>query len=62
MKMYVNCPCGNKHYNGSIETVNIEEDIFGRDVLTYTCPNTGNEMKALVLIDNNGTNTEYWRD
>ena len=48
--LFVNCSkCGEKHYQGEIETLNIEEDIQGFDIITYTCPVTGEETKAYVL-------------
>jgi len=28
--------------------VDVEEDIYGRDVMTYTCPECGEDHKALV--------------
>lgn len=60
--MFVHCPCGEDHYTGTIEAINIEEDIYGRDVLTYVCPVLGDEMKALVLVDmNTSMNEEYWK-
>lgn len=48
--LYVNCPkCGEKHYQGEIETLDVEEDIQGFDIITYTCPATGEVAKAYVL-------------
>ena len=62
MKLYVQCPCGNTHYSGTIETINVEENVFGEDVLTYICPDTNTEMKALVLTDTTDENIEYWTE
>lgn len=47
--LYVNCRCGEQHYPKQIEVTNIEEDIFGRDVLYYICPNLNEEVSAYVL-------------
>lgn len=48
--LYVNCSkCGNKHFQGEIETLNIEEDIQGYDVITFVCPETKEETKSYVL-------------
>ena len=49
-RMKVNCSkCGETHYPGEVESLNIEEDIQGFDVLTYICPLTNLETKAYVL-------------
>lgn len=29
---------------------NIEEDFYGRDVITYTCENCGNQHKAYIVV------------
>lgn len=48
--LYVICSkCGERHYQGEIETLNLEEDILGQDIITYACPVTGEEAKAYVL-------------
>ena len=52
MKMYnyVRCPCCNeKHEVNSVEFLNIEEDITGRDVMTFVCPETLDDAKSLVF-------------
>lgn len=47
---YVVCPdCGERHETDSVRTLNIEEDAQGRDVLTYTCPVTGNATKSNIF-------------
>lgn len=46
---YVYCPaCGEEHNSSEVETVNIEEDFTGRDVLTYTCKYTNTVQKSLI--------------
>ena len=64
MEHFVNCSkCGEQHYSGTIVTENIEEDIYGRDVITYTCPVTDKLTKSLVLITNFSLeNLEFWKD
>lgn len=48
--LYVNCPkCGEQHYPNDILVDDIEEDIQGFDIITYICPATGEEAKALVI-------------
>lgn len=48
---YVLCKsCGSKHDTNIVQCENIEEDIEGRDVLTYKCPVTGEIVKSLVYI------------
>lgn len=43
------CPeCSEEHLTTEIESVNIEEDIQGRDVLYFVCPATNMETKSLV--------------
>lgn len=47
--MQVHClECGEDHNPEDVEFVNIEEDINGRDLLTFVCPVTEKETKALV--------------
>ena len=61
--MYVECSCGNHHYGDNLETLNIEENFEGRDVLTFKCPVTGYTEKSLVYIGyNTYENNEYWTD
>lgn len=33
-----------------IEFLNIEEDFYGRDVVTFVCPECGLEHKSLVVL------------
>lgn len=50
-RMFVICPeCNQEHKQGQIETLNIEEDLQGRDTLTYRCPVTKQTTKATVLL------------
>jgi len=47
--MQVQCPeCHEPHDPADVVFVNIEEDPQGRDLLTFICPVTGKETKALV--------------
>lgn len=47
--MIVTCPCCKEQYrSGEVETVNIEEDFEGRDVVTFVCPECKKEVKSLV--------------
>lgn len=47
--MFVKCTkCGEEHYSDEIEVENVEEDIMGRDVLTFVCPETNNTTESLV--------------
>ena len=49
-KLYVECAaCKNQHTTGEVETLDIEEDIQGRDVLTFYCPVTEQQVKSLVF-------------
>lgn len=46
----VKCPsCGNEHSTLEVEFLNIEEDIQGRDVFHYTCPETGIAASSWVF-------------
>lgn len=48
--MHVRCSeCGECHEPDEVEFVNIEEDIQGRDLLTFICPVTNKETKGYVL-------------
>ena len=48
-KYFVVCKfCGEQHYSTEIILHNIEENERGEDVVTYYCPNTGEETKSLV--------------
>jgi hypothetical protein len=47
--MFVICSeCDEQHSPDDVEFVNIEEDFQGRDVITFVCPETGNEAKSNV--------------
>lgn len=63
--MFVKCnSCGNCHTNDSnLKTLNIEEDIQGRDLLTFVCPDTSETTKAYVMIGHEyEANDNYWQD
>ena len=46
--IYVNLPCtGDKIPESEIHCTNIEEDMQGRDVVTFDCPNCGEEHTSL---------------
>ncbi len=41
------CPkCGQRFDEANVRFVNIEEDIFGRDVITFICPNCKDMVKS----------------
>lgn len=40
--------CGENHWTTEVEFLNVEEDIHGRDVMSYTCPITNQSTKSLV--------------
>ena len=48
---YVRCSeCNEKHMvDIKFELEDIEEDIFGHDIATFTCPETGKVTKSLVF-------------
>ena len=49
MNAYIVCPlCKGHHDTNKVEFLNIEEDILGRDMMTYRCPVTNETSKALV--------------
>ncbi len=46
---YVTCPlCGEEHPINKVECLDIEEDMSGRDKLTFTCPVKNEPATALV--------------
>jgi len=50
MSMYVKCyKCGEYHGTKEVEFLNIEEDILGRDLVTFICPVVEEETKSLVF-------------
>jgi hypothetical protein len=40
--------CSDEHLTSEVEFLNIEEDIHGRDVMSFVCPVTNNPTKSLV--------------
>lgn len=49
MRYYVICKeCSENHRTDTIELLNVEEDIEGRDVVFFVCPVTEIETKSLV--------------
>ena len=43
------CPeCSEEHDTEAVSFVNVEEDLWGRDVLHFLCPVTGQIAKSLV--------------
>ena len=51
--MFVKCKeCGEEHYTGELLVENIEEDVYGRDVLTFVCPETGHTTTSLIYLKN----------
>lgn len=50
MQMFVQCrECGERHISKEVETIDIEEGSNGEDILTFVCPETGNETKSIVF-------------
>lgn len=41
--------CDGNHTTDEVEFLNVEEDIEGRDVATYRCPDTQTTQKSLVF-------------
>lgn len=49
-KFMVKCPeCGDDHLPNEVQTLNIEEDIQGRDVIEFVCPFNGVTTKSFVF-------------
>ena len=46
---YVQCKCGENHDVSDVTFLNVEEDIVGRDVLTYICPVDDNTYQSFVV-------------
>ena len=47
-RIYVACSkCGNQYDEEKVESINIEEDIQGRNVLTFRCPICKKNAKSL---------------
>ena len=48
-KSYVRCPnCLQEHFTDEVEFLDIEEDMIGRDVMTFVCPETFLDAKSVV--------------
>ena len=48
----VHCTCcGDDHLVKDVEFMNVEEDLYGRDVLEFRCPDLGTSTKALVHLE-----------
>lgn len=48
-ELFVHCPeCGEEHFIGDMETLDIEESPEGWDMLSFVCPDTGKTTKALI--------------
>ena len=41
--------CGEKHETDAVEFLNVEEDIQGRDVMEFKCPETDTIQRSWVL-------------
>lgn len=52
-KAAVYCPsCNEWHQADKVEFLNIEEDIQGRDQMTFTCPSCKYRVKSSVVLKN----------
>lgn len=50
--LFVMCKeCGKNHYSDDVKTVDIEEDVQGRDVLTFICPVTNHNSKSYIFME-----------
>lgn len=48
---YVSCLlCGHKHTIHQVKFLNIEENMYGEDVVTFVCPCAGTQTSAIVLL------------
>ena len=48
---YVYCTeCQEQHTVKEVTFINIEEDFYGRDLLTFQCPYTTTEQKSNIVI------------
>ena len=53
-KLFVICKkCGEKHGQGDVKTIDIEEDVQGRDVLIFICPITNLRSSYYIYIEKN---------
>jgi len=51
--MVVRCKeCGEEHTSEEVIALNIEEDIVGRDVLTFECPVTNRTTTSFIFLKN----------
>lgn len=51
MRMFVVCPeCGEQHSTDDIDATDIESTFEGWDRITYVCPVTGVETRAVVRV------------
>jgi len=51
--MVVRCSeCGEEHASEEVIVLNIEEDIVGRDVLTFECPVTNRTTTSFIFLKN----------
>ena len=41
--------CGERHNVKDVKFLNIEEDMLGRDVMEFECPETFSNVKSLVF-------------
>lgn len=41
--------CGDEHFPNEVQTLNIEEDIQGRDLVQFVCPFNGVITKSLIF-------------
>ncbi len=46
---HVQCPTCGTHETSHVDFVNVEEDIQGRDIMTYRCP-VSNEIHSSVVV------------
>lgn len=49
--MFVVCPgCKNVHLTTEVTAVDIEEDVSGRDIITFDCPITRTQESGVVFV------------
>ena len=41
--------CGDEHFPNEVQTLNIEEDIQGRDLVQFVCPSNGVITKSFIF-------------
>jgi hypothetical protein len=47
---FVRCPaCDDEHVSDEVDTLNIEEDIQGRDVVTFRCDYSNTIQQSLIF-------------